>query len=614
MHFNFRKIKSILLVVCAALMFLFAGGSSMSVNVFKSGSGEVSIAVKKEKVIETLADLNAFKGYFDGYVAAINSKSTDTDVLSVKKYSEDENYYRATVKTRRLDNIGGLGNLRYGTTKSFVTTNTKFVDDIDYAYQGFMNFSVLRAYADGDSQTHKMTPKDNALSMQAKSVDSGKFLTFDDFKNELLKSDKQHILYFQMADLSLVDEITIKLPGNVKFVSVLKNTQTEEELGGIQVNGSTVKLTPVSLNYSKTVKNELNESETVVYGLDSYFGYFVYAEGVSAWAIAGIVVGVLALGAFVWFGIVKGGLKRFFKTDTWKRMKRYKALYLLLLPALILLVLFRYMPMVWLSAGFMEYDLLKGLSSEWVGLKWFEGVFYATNTPEMYRIFRNTIFISLIRIASNLPVILFLAILINAIKNRAGRTAFQAISFIPYFLSWVSVGGIFNAFLDPNSGIINRLFNQSVNWYGDPDPWWAILSISSLWKGMGWGTLIYISAMCNIDTELYEACSLDGGGLLRQTFTVTLPGIMNIICLQLILDVSNIMRDNYEQILAMTNGQVSGTIQETVDVVGRIAYAAMFKGNYGSATAIGLIQGVIGSLLVLVTNQIVKKTDNEGII
>ena len=131
---------------------------------------------------------------------------------------------------------------------------------------------------------------------------------------------------------------------------------------------------------------------------------------------------------------------------------------------------------------------------------------------------------------------------------------------------------------------------------------------------MGWGTLIYISAMCNIDTELYEACSLDGGGLLRQTFTVTLPGIMNIICLQLILDVSNIMRDNYEQILAMTNGQVSGTIQETVDVVGRIAYAAMFKGNYGSATAIGLIQGVIGSLLVLVTNQIVKKTDNEGII
>lgn len=613
MHFNFRKIKMVLLVALTALMLLFAGGSSMSVDVLKSGSGDVSVAVRKEKVADDLPDLNAFKTYFNGYVAAMNSKSTDTDALSVKGYSEDEDYYRATVSTRRLDNIGGLGTIRYGTTKSYVTTNTKYLDDIEYAYQGFMNFSLQRVYADGDWQTHKMTPQDNALCMQAKTVD-GETLTFNAFKSELLKTDDNHILYFQMAEFSLIDEITLKLPGKVKFVSVLKNTETDEELGGIEVNGSTVTLTPVSLNYSKTVKNEQNENETVTYQLDSFFGYFVYEKGVSGWAIAGIVIGVLALGAFVWFGIVKGGVKRFFKGDVWRRMKRYKALYLLLLPAFILLILFRYMPMVWLSAGFMEYNLLSGLSSEWVGLKWFEGVFYATNEAAMYRIFRNTIFISLIRIVSNLPVILFLAILVNSIKNRAGRTAFQAVSFIPYFLSWVSVGGIFNAFLDPNSGIINRMFEQSVNWYGDPDPWWAILSISSLWKGMGWGTLIYISAMCNIDTELYEACSLDGGGLLRQTFTVTLPGIMNIICLQLILDVSNIMRDNYEQILAMTNGQVTGTIQETVDVVGRIAYTAMFKGNYGSATAIGLIQGVIGSLLVLITNQIVKKTDNEGII
>ena len=262
----------------------------------------------------------------------------------------------------------------------------------------------------------------------------------------------------------------------------------------------------------------------------------------------------------------------------------------------------------------MEYDLLEGLGSEWVGLKYFKGVFYATNTPEMYRIFRNTIFISLIRILSNLPVILFLAVLINSIKTKKLRTAFQTISFIPYFLSWVSVGGIFNAILDPNTGMLNRLLGSTTNWYGDPDPWWAILSVSSLWKGMGWSTLIYISAMCNIDSELYEACSLDGGGLMRQVFTVTIPGIMNIICLQLILDVSNIMRDNYEQILAMTNGQVTGVIQDTVDVVGRISYTALSKGNFGSATAIGLIQGVIGSILVLITNRIVKKTENEGII
>jgi hypothetical protein len=218
-----------------------------------------------------------------------------------------------------------------------------------------------------------MTPKDNALCMQAKTV-GGETLTFNAFKSELLKTDDNHILYFQMAEFSLIDEITLKLPGKVKFVSVLKNTETDEELGGIEVNGSTVTLTPVSLNYSKTVKNEQNENETVTYQLDSIFGYVVYEKGVSGWAIAGIVIGVLALGAFVWFGIVKGGVKRFFKGDVWRRMKRYKALYLLLLPAFVLLILFRYMPMVWLSAGFMEYNLLNGLSSEWVGLKCSDGV------------------------------------------------------------------------------------------------------------------------------------------------------------------------------------------------------------------------------------------------
>jgi len=275
------------------------------------------------------------------------------------------------------------------------------------------------------------------------------------------------------------------------------------------------------------------------------------------------------------------------------------------------------MPMVWLSVGFMDYKPLEGLNSEWVGMFFFKAIFTADSVASstiIYRLFRNTIFISLIRILSNLPVILFLALLVHSIKQKQVKTAFQTVSFIPYFLSWVSVGGIFYAMLDPNAGFINRAFGLDLNWYNDPAPWWAILSVSSLWKGMGWGTLIYISAMCNIDAELYEACSLDGGGMFRQAFTVTLPGIMNIICLQLILDVSNIMRDNYEQVYAMTNGKLSGTIKETADVIGRVAHTAMSEQNFASATALGLVQGVIGSLLVLITNKVVKKTDNEGII
>ena len=271
------------------------------------------------------------------------------------------------------------------------------------------------------------------------------------------------------------------------------------------------------------------------------------------------------------------------------------------------------MPMAWLSAGFMEYDLLEGLNSEWVGLKYFKGVFMATNTPEMYRIFRNTIFISVIRIASNLPFILFLAMVINGMKSKKPKTIFQSLSLIPYFLSWVAVGGLFYSLLNSESGLINRLLGLTTDWYTTPDPWWMLLSISSLWKGMGWSAIIYIAAMCSIDPEQYEAARIDGCGPIRQAFTVTLPGIMGVVCLQLILDTANIMRDNYDQIFAMINGQTIGPIQETVDVVGRISFTSLRNGNFGSATAIGLIQGVIGCALVVLTNSIVKKTDNEGI-
>lgn len=592
--------KRLLVLLIAVVAVVTACASSMSIGLKKSGSGEVVLSVSKEKAVEIAPDRASFESYINEYVAKLNSESIDTDVLSVANYEEDDTHYRVTVNTRRIDNIGGLGEIIYGDAKGFCENDLQNLEKIKDGYDSFLMPSILRVYPNSDAVRHVMEPEDNPVQIQAKEV-NGEILSYEDFEKELRASDKNHILFFQLADLKLVDEITFNLPGKVKFVSVMSNVDTGEEIASVSASGSTVTIKPTDLVFSTGTQS-------------AFFGYFVYSEGVSTLLIGGIILGVLGLGALVYFGIIKGGIKRFFQGSVWQRMLRYKMLYLLLLPALALLIMFRYMPMLWLSAGFMEYDLLEGLGSEWVGLKYFKGVFYATNTPEMYRIFRNTIFISLIRILSNLPVILFLAVLINSIKTKKLRTAFQTISFIPYFLSWVSVGGIFNAILDPNTGMLNRLFGSTTNWYGDPDPWWAILSVSSLWKGMGWSTLIYISAMCNIDSELYEACSLDGGGLLRQVFTVTIPGIMNIICLQLILDVSNIMRDNYEQILAMTNGQVTGAIQESVDVVGRISYTALNKGNFGSATAIGLIQGVIGSILVLITNRIVKKTENEGII
>lgn len=655
MALRMKKFTKFLLVILASLFVIFACGSSMGVELFRDGKGSVTVSVKKERVVDFAPDRASFEEYFNDYVKAINSASGQVTALDVKKYSETDTHYRVTLKTRRIDKIKGIGKLLYGDMDGFLKTSDQ-KDELNYGYKGFIP-TVMKSYPDGTATTYftrydsyvyerdenggikyktdengdflldengekqpnykkKDTVKiENNFVMKAKTVDSGKEIkNFSALEKEFSKNTKDRIVFFRLVDF-LVDEITLELPGNVKYVSFMENNATNEKVETVSVSGKRVTVKAVQMNFA--TKDKIYEGKDDGAGectKNIFYGYFVYEEGISPWAIAGIVAGVGGLGTLLFFGIFKGGFKRFFKGKVWKAMLRYKLLYVLIIPALVLLILFRYMPMLWLTAGFMDYDLFEGLGSEWIGLHYFKGVLFATNTSEMYRIFRNTIFISLIRILSNLPVILFLAILINSIKNKKGRTVFQAISFIPYFLSWVSVGGIFNALLDSNYGMINRVFGLDINWYGYAEPWWAILSVSSLWKGMGWSTLIYISAMCNIDGELYEACALDGGGKLRQVFTVTLPGIMNIICLQLILDVSNIMRDNYEQILAMTNGQVTGALQETVDVVGRIAYTALNKGNFGSATAIGLIQGVIGSGLVLITNKIVKKTENEGII
>lgn len=653
-----KKFTKFLLVILASLLVIFACGSSMGVELFRDGKGSLTVSVKKERVVDFAPDKASFEEYFNDYVETINSVSGDVTALDVKKITESKTHYHVTLKTRRIDKISGLGDLFYGDMEGFLNVNK---EQLNRGYQGYL--SVLKAYPNGKSVTYRTryeryqfqrdendeikykkddngefildesgakqplyTRKDaislKAPVMKAKSVESGEEIkNYSAVVKAFSAEKKSKIVFFRLADFQLVDEITLELPGKVKYVSFIENKETDEQIENVSVSGKTVtvKAVPMKFVTADKIYEQEDGSYTDVGECEKniFYGYFVYEEGISPWAIAGIIAGVAGFGTFLFFGIFKGGFKRFFHGKIWKGILRYKVLYLLILPAFVLLILFRYLPMLWLSAGFMDYNLFEGLGSEWIGLHYFKDVFFAENTPEMYRIFRNTIFISLIRILSNLPVILFLAILINSIKSKKGRTVFQAISFIPYFLSWVSVGGIFNALLDPNSGMLNKMLGTDINWYGYAEPWWAILSASALWKGMGWSTLIYISAMCTIDSELYEACALDGGGKLRQVFTVTLPGIMNTICLQLILDVSNIMRDNYEQILAMTNGKVAIGGQEikiTTDVVGRISASALTSGIFGSATAIGLIQGVIGSALVLVTNKIVKKTENEGII
>ena len=310
------------------------------------------------------------------------------------------------------------------------------------------------------------------------------------------------------------------------------------------------------------------------------------------------------------------GWKQFLKSDFCTGIRQHKLLYLLLLPAFVYVLIFCYLPMFGLVIAFQDFKILDGVfGSEFVGLKTFRRILYAQNKGT-YKMFRNTVYISMIRIGTNFPLILIFTLLLNEVKNRRAKGVIQTISYIPNFISWIAVGGMAFNLLGENGALnamLNSLLGHSFDFYGNPDYWWGILAASSLWKGLGWGTLIYMSALGSISDELYDACTIDGGGRFRQAITVTLPGVMNVIMLQLILDISSIMGDNYEQIIAMTRGL--DILHSTTNVVGTLASGSVLGGSgFSLAPACGLIQGVIGLILVIFTNRIVKKTDNEGIL
>ena len=301
------------------------------------------------------------------------------------------------------------------------------------------------------------------------------------------------------------------------------------------------------------------------------------------------------------------------------KIAKHKLLYLMLLPSLVMVIMFCYVPMFGVVIAFKDYKLLDGfVGSEWVGIKYFKDIFLGKD-PAIFLVFRNTLYISLIRVATNFPAILIFALMINEIKSNRLKGLARTISYLPNFISWIAVGGMMVALFSVDEGMLNAILTKlsghtvKINWYGENKYWWVILALSSMWKSLGWGTIVYMSALGCINSELYDACRIDGGGRFRMILSVTIPGIMNVIMLQLIMDAANLIRDNYEQILAMTQG--SQYLSESTYVVGAMGYTSIMGGSgFSQATAFSLVQGVIGLALVLLTNKVVKKTDNEGVI
>lgn len=285
-------------------------------------------------------------------------------------------------------------------------------------------------------------------------------------------------------------------------------------------------------------------------------------------------------------------------------------LYLMLLPALIALVLFHYLPMYGVIGAFKDFKLARGFfGSEWVGFAHFERLISAR---EFARVFRNTILINIYRLIFQFPLPIILAILINEVRNLAFKRGVQTITYLPHFMSWVIVGALFVDLLSPTGGLINKVLTPiglGPITLMDKRFFRTIVVSTYAWKETGWSAIIYLAAITGIDPSLYEAAAVDGANKWRQMIHITLPGISSTIVFVILLRISAITATNVEQILMLYNPLV----YDTGDVIGTYVYrVGIGQMKFSYTIAVGLFQSGIGFVLLLVANALSRRWAKMG--
>lgn len=293
--------------------------------------------------------------------------------------------------------------------------------------------------------------------------------------------------------------------------------------------------------------------------------------------------------------------------------KRYRAYFLMLLPGLAILLINNYLPLMGLILAFKKYDYRKGiLGSEWSGFKNFE-IFI--KTPDAWLITRNTIGFNLMFIFLGLVFAVAMAIALNEIRNRLLAKFFQTSLLLPYFISWIVASVVGYSLLSTN-GFINTVLNnvlglKPVDWYFKVEPWIYILPVAHLWKTVGYSSVIYLASITGFDEEIYEAVTIDGANKWQQVIYITLPLLKPIITIMTILSIGKIFNADFGLFYQFTMD--SGALFPVTNVLDTYVYRALLKMNSTEmSTAVGLYQGFVGFVFILVSNQIVKKFDREN--
>jgi putative aldouronate transport system permease protein len=293
-------------------------------------------------------------------------------------------------------------------------------------------------------------------------------------------------------------------------------------------------------------------------------------------------------------------------------MRRHWEMYVLLLPGLLFLLLFKYAPMYGIVIAFQDYNIFAGITgSDWVGTKYFEKLIHS---EEFLQVFRNTLLISVYKIVILFPIPIAVALMLNEVRRVLFKRTVQTIIYLPHFLSWVIIAGLFVDILSPSGGFVNKVIvslgGQPIIFLMDNDYFRSVVVFTAGWKEIGWNAIIFIAAIAGIEQEQYEAASIDGAGRIRQMFAITLPGIMPTIVLMFILRIGSLLDAGTEQILTLYNP----VVYESGDVIGTFVYrVGLGKMDYSFSTAVGLFNSVVGFVLILVGNMLSKKLLNRSI-
>lgn len=290
-----------------------------------------------------------------------------------------------------------------------------------------------------------------------------------------------------------------------------------------------------------------------------------------------------------------------------------KMLYLMMIPPLIYLFVFHYIPMYGVVISFQDFSFKKGyFGSDWVGLEHFK---WLMDNPAFRRAFINTFKINILRIIIGFPMPILLALIINEVRIKSYKRVVQTLSYLPFFISWVVLAGIFNDLLARDYGAVNNFFAifglPRVDYLQDPDVFPFTLVISEIWRTVGWGSIFYLATIATISPTLYEAAEVDGASRLQKIRYITLPALRSTMVILLLISIGNILRVGFDQVFNLYNPLV----YETGDIIQTYIVRAFAEfPRFSRLAAAGFLQSLLGLLMLIVANEAVKRVqDGEGI-